>query len=169
MLRNIDLEISKDHNSKNVPSVAGVLQGSFEIKLLAPTVFWKFLLLGQLFWSLFLQKAFSKMLWNIGFPTSKDHNSKNVSGVARVLPGSFGIKLLAPVVFVKFLLLDPPFQFTKRLVKSEITMTPLNVELLRVQFFSSSFVVFRYFWYGHSHKKRPTRCKTRVGVHFLSS
>ena len=36
MLRNIDLEISKDHNSKNVSSVARVLQGSFGIKLLAP-------------------------------------------------------------------------------------------------------------------------------------
>ena len=68
----------------------------------------------------------SKMFRNIDLEQSKDHNSKNVSSVARVLQGSFGIKLLAPVVFGKFLLLDPPFHPTKRPVKSEITMTLLK-------------------------------------------
>ena len=36
MLRNIDLEISKDHNSKNVPGETIFVPESFENKLLAP-------------------------------------------------------------------------------------------------------------------------------------
>ena len=74
------------------------------------------------------------MFRNIDLEQAKDHNSKNVSSVARVLQGSFGIKLLAPVVFGKFLLLDPPFHPTKRPVKSEITWTLLRrAQILRSQ------------------------------------
>ena len=36
MLRNIDLEISKDHNSKNLSGDARAFHESFGIKLLAP-------------------------------------------------------------------------------------------------------------------------------------
>ena len=39
MLRNIDLEISKDHNSKNISGESIFVQESFENKLLAHLIF----------------------------------------------------------------------------------------------------------------------------------
>ena len=97
MLRNIDLEISKDHNSKNVPGETIFVPESFENKLLAPLGPEILRNLHPPFFHFFLWEADSKMLRNIGLEISKDHNSKNVSGDARAFHESFGIKLLAPL------------------------------------------------------------------------
>ena len=43
------------------------------------------------------EELWSKMRRTNELETKKDHNSKNVSGAARVVHESFGIKLLAPV------------------------------------------------------------------------
>ena len=45
------------------------------------------------------EEIWSKMRWTNELETKKDHNSKNTSGVARVLQESFGIKLIAQIVF----------------------------------------------------------------------
>ena len=95
MLRNIDLEISKDHNSKNLSGESTFVQESFENKLLAPLGPEILRNLHPPFFHFFLWKADSKMLRNIGLEISKDHNSKNISGDARDFHESFGIKLLA--------------------------------------------------------------------------
>ena len=111
MLRNIDLEISKDHNSKNVPGETIFVPESFENKLLAPLGPEILRNLHPPFFHFFLWEADSKMLRNIGLEISKDHNSKNLSGDARAFHESFGIKLLAPLgpeISVPSLLRTPP-------------------------------------------------------------
>ncbi len=89
MLRNIDLEISKDHNSKNVPGETIFVPESFENKLLAPLGPEILRNLHPPFFHFFLWEADSKMLRNIGLEISKDHNSKNVSGGRPSFPRIF--------------------------------------------------------------------------------
>ena len=99
MRRTNELETKKDHNSKNLRGVARVVHESFGIKLIAPVGFAGHYFFENTDLGSQLQSLSSKMRRTNELETKKDHNSKKPSGVARVLQESFGIKLIAQIVF----------------------------------------------------------------------
>ncbi len=97
MRRTNELETKKDHNTKNVSGAPRVVHESFGIKLIAPVGLAGHYLFENTDLSYQLQSLSSKMRRTNELETKKDHNTKNVSGAARVGHESFGIKLIAPV------------------------------------------------------------------------
>ena len=101
MLRNNHFPLSETKIKKSVLGEARVLSESFGIFEIVRVVFSQSAGVktkNQDFWEILGWETISKMLRNNHFPISETKIKKCVLGEARVLSGSFGIKLLARLV-----------------------------------------------------------------------